>query len=120
MIFLNENFLFFRNEKKSATTIKDISTTTVPKKCRRPNYPILQYTEGNPSTTREAYYLETAVDHFKPMYIKAIDAIINSIKDKFGQTGFKVFGQVKQLLLKSIRKDSAVDEIETLQFQRGL
>ena len=45
------------------------------------------------------------------MYMKAIDTIINSIKDRFEQLGFKVFGQVEQLLLKSIKKDSAVGEI---------
>ena len=49
------------------------------------------------------------------MYMEAIDAIINSVKDRFEQPGFQVFGQVEQLLLKSIRKNSAVDEMETLQ-----
>ena len=43
--------------------------------------------------------------------MKAIDAIINSIEDRFDQLWFKVFGQVEQLLLKSIKKDSAVGEI---------
>ena len=47
--------------------------------------------------------------------MEAIDAIINSVKDRFEQPGFQVFGQVEQLLLKSIRKNSAVDEMETLQ-----
>ena len=51
------------------------------------------------------------------MYMKAIDAIINSIKDRFEQLGFKVFGQVEQLLLKSIKKDSAVGEINPSSFK---
>ena len=46
------------------------------------------------------------------MYIEATDAIISSIKDRFEQPGFKVF---EQLLLKSIKKNSVVDEIKTLQ-----
>ena len=51
------------------------------------------------------------------MYMKAIDAIINSTKDRFEQLGFKVFGQVEQLLLKSIKKDSAVGEINPSSFK---
>ena len=49
--------------------------------------------------------------------MKAIDAIINSIKDRFDQLWFKVFGQVEQLLLKSIKKDSAVGEINPSSFK---
>lgn len=48
------------------------------------------------------------------MHMEAINGINNTIKDKFKQPGFKVFGQGEQLLLKSIRKDSVVDEIENL------
>ena len=47
--------------------------------------------------------------------MKAIDVIINSVKDRFEQLGFKVSGQLEQLHLKSIRKESVVGEIETLQ-----
>ena len=107
--------LFYETTKKSTSTIKEISTPGVPRKRKRPNYCSLQYIESNLSTTGEAYYPETAVDHFKPMYMEAIDAIINSIKDRFEQPRFKVFGQVEQLLLNSIRKDSVVDKIETFQ-----
>ena len=66
-----------------------------------------------------AYYPETIVHHFKPMYMKVTDAITNSIKWRFEQPEFKVFGQVEKLLLKSIRKNSVVNEIETLQAKFG-
>ena len=48
------------------------------------------------------------------MHMEAVNGINNTIEDKFEQPGFKVFGQGEQLLLKSIRKDSVVDEIENL------
>ena len=70
--------LFCETLKKSANTIEDISTPTVLRKRTRPNYSILQYTEGNPSTTGEACYPETTVDHFKPIYMEVI-------KDNQGQ-----------------------------------
>ena len=66
-----------------------------------------------------AYYPETIVHHFKSMYMKVTDAITNSIKWRFEQPEFKVFGQVEKLLLKSIRKNSVVNEIETLQAKFG-
>ena len=65
--------------------------------------------------TGEDFYPETVVDHFKPMYMEAIDGIINSIKDRFKQPGIKVFDQVEQLFVKLIRKDSVVNEFDTLQ-----
>ena len=57
-------------------------------------------------------------NHFKSVYMETIDAIINLIKDRLEQTGLHVFGQVEQQLFKSIMKDSVVDEMETLKFQR--
>ena len=51
--------------------------------------------------------------------MKVTDAITNSIKWRFEQPEFKVFGQVEKLLLKSIRKNSVVNEIETLQAKFG-
>ena len=84
--------LFYKIVKTSASIIKDISMPAVPRKHKCPNYSILQYTEGNSSTTGEGCYPKTAVDHFKPIYMEALDAIINSIKDRFEQPGFKMFG----------------------------
>ena len=81
--------LFYETTKKSTSTIKEISTPGVPRKGKRPNYCSLQYIESNLSTTGEAYYPETTVDHFKPMYMEAIDAIINSIKDSLNNQDSK-------------------------------
>lgn len=66
--------LFYETVKKSARTVKDISMTTVPGMRKCLNYSILQYIEGNLSTTREAYYPETAINHFKLMSMETIDA----------------------------------------------
>ena len=48
--------------------------TTVPGMRKCLNYSILQYIEGNLSTTRKAYYPETAINHFKLMSMETIDA----------------------------------------------
>ena len=41
--------------------------------------------------------------------------LLTQSMDRFQQPRFKGFGKFEQLLLKSIRKDGVVDEIETLQ-----
>ena len=35
------------------------------RKRKKPNYSILQYVEGNPKATGEAYHPENAYNHFK-------------------------------------------------------
>ena len=68
----------------------------------------------------DGYCLLLVVDiHYRSLLLVATFSMnewcfINSIRDRFEQPRFKVFGQVEQLLLKSIRKDDIVDETETL------
>ena len=78
-----------------------------------PNCSILQFIEGHKS--EEPHHPEAAHVYFKAIYNEAIDTIINSIQDRFEQPGFKVFGQVEQLFLKSINKEDHSDEIMTVE-----
>ena len=96
--------LFYESMTRAASAIPAISTPAAPRKRKRPRYDILQFVEGNPQPTGEAYHPETSHEHFKVIYTEAIDVIISSVKDRFDQPAFKVFGQVEQLLLKSIKK----------------
>ena len=77
------------------------------------NYSILQFVEGRKS--EKPHHPETAQTYFKAIYSEAIDNIINSIQKRFEQPGFKVFGQVEQLFLKSINKEDHSDEIMTVE-----
>ena len=76
------------------------------------NYSILQFVEGRKS--EKPHHPETAQTYFKAIYSEAIDNI-NSIQKRFEQPGFKVFGQVEQLFLKSINKEDHSDEIMTVE-----
>ena len=78
----------------------------------KPNYSILQFVEGHKS--EKPHHPETAQTYFKAIYSEAIDNI-NSIQKRFEQPGFKVFGQVEQLFLKSINKEDHSDEIMTVE-----
>ena len=106
--------LFYETVTKSANSIDFFSTPTAPRKRKRPKYDILQFLEGNPRCSGEAYYPETAHAHFKAIYFEAIDVIVSSIKERFEQPAFKIFAEVEQLLLKSVSKKPAEEEMKTV------
>ena len=106
--------LLYETVTKSASSIDFVSTPTAPRKRKRPKYEILQFLEGNPRCFGEAYYPETAHAHFKAIYFEAIDVIVSSIKERFEQPAFKIFTEVEQLLLKSISKKPAEEEMKTV------
>ena len=76
---------------------------------------ILQYVEGNPKPTGEAYHPENAYDHFKQIYFEALDAIVNAINDRFDQPAFELFSQVEQLFLKPVKKQDVTDELKMVE-----
>ena len=107
--------LFYKKIEKSASKIDEISTPMLPRKRNKLNYSILQYVEGNPKPTGEAYHPENAYNHFKQIYFEALDAIVNAIKDRFDQPGFELFSQVEQLFLKSVKKQDVTDELKMVE-----
>ncbi|XP_057290813.1 zinc finger MYM-type protein 1-like [Hydractinia symbiolongicarpus] len=104
--------IFYETVTKSASSMDFVSSTTAPRKRKRPKYDILEFVEGNPSSTGEAYYPAHA--HYKAIYFEAIDVIVSAIKERFEQPAFKVFTEVEQLLLKSISKTPAEEEMKTV------
>ena len=106
--------LFYEKNKTFASEIEAISTPSVPRKRRRADYSILHYVTGNPRGTGEAYHPANAYDHFKPIYLEALDSIINAIKERFNQPAFELFSQVEQLFLKAIIKEDHSEELKVL------
>ena len=107
--------LFYEKIETSASKIDEVSTPMLPRKRKKPNYSILQYVEGNPKPTGEAYHPENAYDHFKQIYFEALDAIVNTINDRFDQPAFELFSQVEQLFLKSVKKQDVMDELKMVE-----
>ena len=105
--------LFYEKIKTSTSKIDEVPM--LPRKRKKPNYSILQYVEGNPKPTGEAYHPENAYDHFKQIYFEALDAIVNTINDRFDQPAFELFSQVEQLFLKSVKKQDVTDELKMVE-----
>ena len=53
--------------------------------------------------------------HFKQIYFEALDAIVNTINDRFDQPVFELFSQVEQLFLKSVKKQDVTDELKMVE-----
>ena len=60
----------------------------------------------------EPEYPDTPYDYFKPIYYEALDLIINCIKSRFNQPGYKVYCQLQQLLFKSAKGEDYQNELQ--------
>ena len=107
--------LFYEKIETSASKIDEVSTPTLPRKRKKPNYSILQDVEGNPKPTGEAYHPENAYDHFKQIYFEVLDAIANAINDRFDQPAAELFSQVEILFLESVKRQDVTDELKMVE-----
>ena len=104
----------------SRSEIVPISPTALPRKTKRPKYSILHYVAilllplGNPKATAAAHYPENTYKYYEPIYYKAFDSIVNTIKDTFVQPTFKLFSQAENLFLKAMGKQDVTDALKVL------
>ncbi|MEO0687991.1 MAG: hypothetical protein AAFY76_23775, partial [Cyanobacteria bacterium J06649_11] len=87
--------LFFDLVIKKADKL-DIEEPKMPRKGRKPKYLILQYVKGHEKTSNdtEAYYPQTAADHYRSIYYDAVDTVIMAIKDRFEQPSYQFFSTI--------------------------
>ena len=87
-----------------------IAQPIVPRKRRAPE----RYEIGNAEPT----YPDTARDHYRKIYFKAVDHLISSIKERFNQPAFQVYANLETILLKAAKGEDTSKEMEdiTLKF----
>ena len=51
------------------------------------------------------FFPQTERDMYRQKYFEAMDLVINCVKDRFDQPGYKVLQNVKELLNKAVRSD---------------
>ena len=59
----------------------------------------------------EAFYPSTAKEFYSQQYFECFDFIINAIKDRFDQPGYKTLQQLENLLLKAASGEEYKDEL---------
>ena len=54
----------------------------------------------------------TVEDYYKRIYFEALDLVINGIKNRFDQPGYRAFCNVEDLLIKAVKKNSCDEEFK--------
>ena len=60
----------------------------------------------------ESFYPSTAKEFYSLQYLECLDFIVNAIKDRFDQPGYKTLQQLENLLLKAARGEEYKDELD--------
>ena len=92
-----------------STTIRktenlDVSDPVLPRKRRAPR--------DREIGTGDSAFAESVQDHYRRIYYEALDLIVNCITSRFQQTGYKVYCNLENLLLKSVKKCDFTEELE--------
>ena len=86
------------------------------RKRKIPKYSILQYVDGQETTT-EAYHPLTVEDEYRQIYFDALDHITNAIEERFDQPSFKTYANLEELLMKGAEdklSESGIEEVKSL------
>jgi len=62
--------------------------------------------------TSESHYPLTPKDLYHQQYFQCLDLIVSFIKDRFNQPGYNTLKQVKNLVIKSVRKEDYHAELD--------
>ena len=82
---------FYKDVKDKAETV-DVSEPSVPRKRKMPK----RFQSGD----AEHFFPQTESDMYRQKYFEALDLVINCVKTRFDQPGYKVFRNVEELLVK--------------------
>ena len=55
--------------------------------------------------TAQAEFFSDCKQYYRQQFCEALDLIVNSIKDRFDQPGYKAYKSSEDLLLKAVRKE---------------
>ena len=110
----NESFkLFFETVVKKAKQHSLIEEPTAPRKRNRPDYSILHHLDGY-GQGASAYHATTIEEHYRQIYLEALDTMIASVKERFNQPSYKTFASLENLLLGVINNGPYEEEMPHL------
>ena len=90
----NEKFDDFWDRVMEKSSSVDVDQPTLPRKRKAPK----RFEIGS----GEASFPHSVSDMFRQHYYEALDLVVNSIKDRFDQPGYRIYKNLQELLLKSV------------------
>ena len=101
----------FKTVKQKAANHNFIIEPILPRKRKSPNYKLLNYffiVEGQ-SSKDQPYFPSSSKEHYRAIFFKVLDLIINSIQRKFDQPSFKVLLNLQSLLILTTAPTGNID-----------
>ena len=99
----DECFDLFWEKVKAMAMERDVDEPKLPQQRKRPK----RYEEG-----ASAEFDSSAKDMYRRVYFEALDLIIQAIKDRFNQPGYRVYHCLENLLLKAARGEEFSEELK--------
>ena len=93
----DERFAEFYNDVKAKAESVDVNEPSMPRRRKMPK----RFQIGD----AEHFFPQTERDMYRQNYFEAMDLMINCVKNRFDQPGYKIFRNVEELLVKSVRSD---------------
>ena len=97
--------------KQKAANHNFINELILPRKRKPPNYKSLNdffIVEGQ-SLKAQPYFPSLSKEHYRAIFFKVLDLIINSIQSRFDQLSFKVFLNLESLLIQETAPTGNID-----------
>jgi hypothetical protein len=101
-----ETFALFWNKVTKAACDLGVNDPVLPRQRKRP--------KRHDSGIGEARIPEsdTVEDYYRPIFYEALDLIVNGIKERFDQQGYKVYVKLEELLIKAANKKEYEEEFK--------
>lgn len=99
-----EMFTLFWSKVTKIASDNGVADPVLPRQRKRPK----RFESG----TSEVCYPETVQDFYCPKYYEALDLVVNMVKSRFDQDGYKMYVNLEQLLVKAANQEEYEEEMK--------
>ncbi len=100
----DEHFCLFWDLLKKRAAESDIDDPKLPRRRKQPK----RYDENSSTSS----FPSTVEEYYKRNYFEALDELVNGIRNRFDQPGYRVYLNLEQLLIKAARKCEYEEEFK--------
>ena len=101
-----QHFNLFWEKVKRMADDKDVNDPVLPRKRKVPQH----FETGN----APAEFPSTAKDHYRRIFFKALDLLVQAIADRFDQPGYRTYHSLQALILKAVKKEDFSEELSVV------
>ena len=99
-----ESFDLFWQNVMTQQEEKGINEPVLPRKRKAP----ARFEVGSSA----GHYLDTPKEHYHQQYFECLDLVVNCVRSRFNQPGYRTLRHLEDLLLKAIRKEDYSEQFD--------